>query len=115
MHKEALQFLQKRESSNKETYGFKSGKCSQTIDEDDLMSLIKNIECCNVSNTFQEHLANSIKEIKCSNKIIVPANKTCNLCRVEKKDYKKYLRDNTTKTYQKLTNSKINGVDLDAK
>ena len=60
----ALQFLRKlernvRKQRNKETYGFKSQKCPQTIDEfvgseDDLMSLIKNIEFGNVSNTFQE-------------------------------------------------------------
>ena len=68
-----LSFLRKLESSNKETHGFKSQKCPQTIDEligfkDDLMSLIKNIEFRNVSNTFQEQLANDIKEIKCTNK-----------------------------------------------
>ena len=47
----------------------------RTIDEligfedDDLMSLIKNIEFCNGSNTFQQQLANKMKKIKCANKI----------------------------------------------
>ena len=84
-----LQFLEKLESSNKETYGFKSRKCQQTVDEltgfkDDLMSLIKNIEF-----RFQEQLANDTKEIKCTSKIIILADKNPNLYKVEKEDYKK--------------------------
>ena len=34
---------------------------------------------------------------------------------MEKENYKKYLRDNITKTYKKTTNSKVNRVDLDVK
>ena len=103
MRWKALQFLGKLESSNKETYEFKSRKWLQTIDEligieYDLISLIKSIEFRNFSDTFQEQLANDIKEIKCTNKVIVPVDKTRNLCIVEKEDYKKYLRDNITKT-----------------
>ena len=79
------------------------------------MSLITNIQLRDVRNTFQEQLANDIKQIKCTNKVIVPADKTRNLCKVEKEDYKKYLEDNITKTYKKSTNSKVSRVDLDAK
>ena len=55
----AVQFLGKLESRNKATYGFKSRKCPQAVDEligfeDNLISLIKYIEFRNVSNTFQE-------------------------------------------------------------
>ena len=50
----ALQLLGKLESNKKETYGFKSRKCVQTIDEwigfeGDLMPLIKNIENMSVT------------------------------------------------------------------
>ena len=46
-----------------------------------------------------------IKNIKfCTNKVIVQANKTHNLYKVQKEDYKKYFRDNITKTYKKSTN-----------
>ena len=79
------------------------------------MSLIKNIEFRNVSNTFQEQLANEIKQIKCTNKVNVPADKTCNLYKVEKEDYKKYLRDKIPKTYKKSNNLSVNRVDLDPK
>ena len=83
----------------------------QTIDEligfeDDLMPLIKSIEFRNVSNAFQEQLANGIKEIKCTNKIIVEVDKTRKLYKMEKEDYEKYLRDNITKTHKKSTNAK---------
>ena len=116
----AQQFLRKLESSNKETYGFHSRKCPQTNDEligsqDDLMSLIKTIEFRNVSNTFQEQMENNITQRTCTNKVIVLAGKTCNLYNVEKEDYKKYLRDNITKTYKKLANSKVKTVNLDPK
>ena len=60
-------------------------------------------------------LINDTKQLKCNNKVIVPADKTHNLYKVEKEDYKKYLRDNTTKTYKMSTNSKVNRVNVDAK
>ena len=37
------------------------------------------------------------------NKVIVPVHETRNLYTMEKEDYKKYLRDNITKTYKKLS------------
>ena len=53
------------------------------------MSLIKNIEFRNESDTIQEELANGSKQTKSINKIIASADKTCNLYKVEKEDYKK--------------------------
>ena len=58
-----------------------------------LMSLIKNIEFRNESGTIQEELANDSKQIKCINKIIASGDKTCNLYKVGKEDYKKYLKE----------------------
>ena len=43
------------------------------------------------------------------NKVFLP-----NLFAKVKEGYKKYLRDNITKTYKKSSNSKVNRVDLDA-
>ena len=111
MRWKAQQFLGKLVSSKKETYGLKSRKYPQTIDEligfeDSLSSLTINIEFSNVSNTFQEQLANDIKQIKYTNKVIVPADKAGNLYKVEKEDYKKYSRYNITKTYKKSSKQK---------
>ena len=66
MHWKAQQFYGRIESSNKETYGFKSRKCLHIFDvligcKNHLMSLIKNFEFYNVSNTFQGQLSNDIK------------------------------------------------------
>ena len=105
MRWKALQFQEKLESDNKETYGFKSRKCPNGIDElskfeDDLMLMIKNIEFRNVSNTFQDQLRNDISKIRNTEKVIIPADKTRNLYKMEKDDYNKYLTENITKTYK---------------
>lgn len=83
MRWKVAQFLEKIESSSKK-------KCLQIIDEligfeDGLMSLIKNIKFPNVNNTFQEQLENKIRQIKCNNKLIVPADKTFNLIKWSRK------------------------------
>ena len=105
MRWKTLQFQGKLENDNKETYGFKSRKCPNGIDElskfeDDLMLMIKNIEFRNVSNTFQDQLRNDISEIRNTKKVIRRADKTPNLYKMEKDDYNKYLTENITKTYK---------------
>ena len=100
--------LGKFESSNKETYVIKSRKCPKAIDvftcfEDDLISLVKNIEFCNLKNNWQT----ASKKLSVANKIIVTTEKT--------EDYKKYLKDNITKAYKKSTTSKVSRVNLDSK
>ena len=115
-----LQFQGKLESDNKETYGFKSRKCPNGIDElskfeDDLMLMIKNIEFRNVSNTFQDQLRNDIFEIRNTEKVIIPADKTRNLYTMEKDDYNKYFTENITKTYKKSNMNKVNKLNLEAK
>ena len=117
---ENIQFQGKLESDNKETYGFKSRKCPNGIDElskfeDDLMLMIKNIEFRNVSNTFQDQLRNDISEIGNTEKIIIPPDKTRNLDKMEKDDYNKYLTANITKTYKKSNMNKANKLNLEAK
>ena len=120
MRWKTLQFQGKLESDNKETYGFKSRKCPNGIDElskfeDDLMLMIKNIEFRNVSNTFQDQLRNDISEIRNTEKVIRRADKTPNLYKMEKDDYNKYLTENITKTYKKSDMNKVNKLNLEAK
>ena len=120
MRWKTLQFQGKLESDNKETYGFKSRKCPNGIDElskfeDDLMLMIKNIEFRNVSNTFQDQLRNDISEIRNTEKVIIPADKTRNLYKMEKDDYNKYFTENITKTYKKSNMNKVNKLNLEAK
>ena len=103
-----------------ETYGFKSRKCPNGIDElskfeDDLMLMIKNIEFRNVSNTFQDQLRNDISKIRNTEKVIIPADKTRNLYKIDKDDYNKYLIENITETYKKSDMNKVNKLNLEAK
>ena len=55
------------------------------------MLMIKNIDFRNVHIKFQEKLKHGITEIRNSSKYIVPADKTSNLCKMEKEDYNKFF------------------------
>ena len=116
----SLQFLGKIEENSKETYGFKSRICPQSVDElnkfeEDLMLIINNINSRNVHNKFQEKLKHDITEIRNSNQVVVPADKTRNLYKIEKQDYNNFLSENVMKTYKKSNRNKVNKLNLDAK
>ena len=66
-----------------------------------------------MSETPSRTTAKRHQRNKCTNKIIVPVDKTGNLYKVEKENCKKYLRDHITRTYKKSTHSKVNRVDID--
>ena len=73
MRWKALQFLGKLDSSEKQTFGFRSRNCPPAVEElanfeDDLMLMTKNVEFRNINNTFQEKLKNDIKELRESDK-----------------------------------------------
>ena len=116
----SLQFLGKIEENSKETYGFKSRICPQSVDElnkfeEDLMLIINNVNSRNVHNKFQEKLKHDITEIRNSNQVVVPADKTRNLYKIEKEDYNNFLSENVMKTYKKSNRNKVNKLNLDAK
>ena len=120
MRWKTLQFLGKLEENNKETYRFKCQIYPQRVDElnkfeEELILMIKNIDLRNVHSKLQEKSKHDITEIRNSNKVIVPANKTRNLYKIEKKDYNEFLSENITKTYRKSNRNKINKLNLDAK
>ena len=48
------------------------------------MLMIKNIDFTNVHNKFQEKLNSDITEIRNSSIVIVPADKKCNLYKIER-------------------------------
>ena len=55
------------------------------------MLMIKNIDSRNVHNRFQEKLKHDNTEIRNSNKVVVTADKTRNLCEMEKEDYNRFF------------------------
>ena len=66
------------------------------------------MEFRNVNNNFQDQLKNDISEVRLTEKVIIPADKTRNLCKMEKEDYNKYLTENITKTYKISNMNKVN-------
>ena len=76
--------------------------------------MTKNVEFRNISNTFQEKL-NDIKELRESDKVFVSADKSLNIYKMEKDEYKKLLFENVTKTYKKTTEEKLKTINKGAK
>ena len=92
-------------AEEKETYGFKSRKTPPQIDdrmkfEDDLLQTIENIQFRNVKSTFLSKLRNDVDNIKKSERLFVPADKTSNYYKLDKSEYTKLVKDNTTAKYK---------------
>lgn len=120
MRWKALEFLGKLGSTRKETFGFKSTRCPQPVNElaafeADLISMIKNLEFRSFKNTFQQKLKDDVKYIKESDNLLVLADKSTNIYKVDKSDYEKYVLENVTKTYKKSNNRKVSTIDHEAK
>ena len=83
--------------------------------ENNLLLLIKNLELKKVHNDFQMRLRDDIKEIKASNKTFVSADKSRHIYKMEKDEYKKFLRGNITETYKKSNGKKLRDISFAAK
>ena len=69
--------------------------------ETDLFKLINEIEFEYKPNHFQRQLRAYVAEIKTSNLMTVPADKTPNFYEMETEQYRRLLRNNITTTYRK--------------
>ena len=90
------EFQGKLDGNNKNTYGFKSLKCSPPVNEmknfeNELLLLVRNIEFKNVQKEFQKKLKEDINEIKTSDKLFVAADNSRYIYKTEKQQYKKLL------------------------
>ena len=114
-----LEFYGKLNDNNKGRFGFKSIKNPPSVPElsdfESELTLMVNIKFRNVNNDFHKKLKNDINEIKTCNKILVSADKSRNLYKVEKDQYQKLFKENITKTYKKSTNKKIEKINYTAK
>ena len=63
--------------------------------------MIQNVKFNRTSNQFQSKLAKDIENIKKSDKLLIPADKTTNFYRVSPEQHNKLLEDNITKDYKK--------------
>ena len=77
--------------------------------------MIKNIQFTNIKNNFQTTLRNDISEIQKCEKVLILADKSGDIHKMETTDYKKLLHDNITRTYKKSDQRKTNNINKDAK
>ena len=63
--------------------------------------MMKNLEFRQISNNFQGKLKNDIEHIKKSNEVFIFADKSRNIYEVELEKYKKLLKENMTKNYNR--------------
>ena len=75
------------------------------------LDLIKNLEFRQIRNSFQGKLKNDKEYIKKSDKIFVFANKSRNVDEVKLEQYKKLLKENITKSYEKPNLTKLNNIN----
>ena len=107
MRGKTLEFLGNLYSSDKITFGFKSGNCPPIVEElenfeNALMFMIKNIQFRKINNSFQRQLNEDIKQIKRDSKILVPTDKSRNIYKMDRETYEKLM-----KTSQRLTRKRI--------
>ena len=91
------------EGQENNNYGLcKTKACPPQVEElkpfeNDLLRMVEGISFRNMSDPFQAKMKADIKDIRNSKEVIVRADKTRNLYRVEQDHYSKLLRDNVTK------------------
>ena len=120
MRWKALEYLGKLNNCTKETYGFKSRKCPPTVKEmtnfeEDLRLMIKQLEYRDVKNEFLKKLTDDIKLFKNTKNMLINADKSRNIYKVSSENYKKYLVQNITKTYEKSNKARVNSINKDTK
>ena len=54
-------------------------------------------------------------KIKGDSKIFVPADKSCNIYKMDRESYEKLLHENITKTYKKTDKKRVRAINVDAK
>ena len=129
MRWKALFFEQSQESDSssdedlppKENYGFKTDKVpprNKALDtfEADMVDLMNNInfKTNNRRNHFQNILQNDVKCIHKSDKVYVAADKTTNMYKMNKDQYKKLILENITSNYKKTDEDFMNEINKEA-
>ena len=93
-----------------ESHGFKSLKTPPQNEllnpfENDLYDIMRNIEFKHRKNQFQSKMKQDLQNIKSSDNLFVPADKTTNMYEMPKDNYNKLLKENITKNYKKCDKS----------
>ena len=85
-------FYMNRSEATQETYGLKSLNCPPKIKEmvpfeKDLWNLVNKLKFRKIKSKFQRQLNEDIREIKRSNKVLVFADKTSNIYKLDTDEY----------------------------
>ena len=83
--------------------------------EDEMYTLIQQIEFDNRRNDFQQKLKRDCIDIRSSGKLLVPADKSSNLYEMDVDQYNKLLSEKVTQSYRKTNTNAKNYIDLEAK
>ena len=107
-------------SNNTQSYGFQSKKLPPPITqlvnfEKRLINMIENVKFRNVSNRFQSKLSSDIRNIKKTNELFVPADKTTNYYKMTSTSYNELLHKKITKTYKKANTKTISSIESTTK
>ena len=94
----------------------KSTKCRLQLRElipfeDDLIDLVKNIQFRKVRNDFQMKLHEDLRKVRSSKKTLTFADKTSNIYRLEKEEYRHLLQNAVTTTCKKSNKETERGIN----
>ena len=102
------------------TYGLKSLNCSPQVKEliqfeSDLLDMIKALKFRNTRSHFQMRLKDDINTTYNTDTTLTFADKTSNLYKLKKEQYKKMLNDTLTTTYKKECDNIHNKINTGGK
>ena len=81
-----------------------------------LLNMVENIKFRKVKCWFQQKLSSDIQSnIKKSDNLLVPADKTSNFYKMDTSTYNELLQKNITKTYKKASPYTVYSIELEAK
>ena len=101
-------------------YGYRTSRNPPYIKEiadfeKDLWLMVESTQIVNKKSNFQRKLQKEVKEIKRSNTLLIPADKTTNMYKIKTEKYKKLLRDNITSSYKKVDQNTVDEINQEAK
>ena len=107
-------------NNNRETYGFNSKNTPPHIPElesfeNRLLDMIHNVKFKNVKCGYQKKLSNHVKNIKKSESLFVPADKTNNFYKMDTSTYNNLLHKSITKTYKKISTETVLSIEEHSK
>jgi hypothetical protein len=80
-----------------------------------MTNMIANVKFKKVNCPFQSKISSDIRNVRTSDKLFVPADKTTNYYKMDSPSYNKLLQKNITKTYKKITPDIVSSINNEAK